>query len=109
MSGIAGRLTIGISFPTPAKGKVDYGSRLIDPVERLQGSEQYGALLRDIPRFAERMTKGPAQVNGSWRLHLFGVIPNDRDADGGDPGPFNFPLDQPYGLIAEPSGRGQQH
>ena len=54
------------------------------------------------------MAERPAQINGPGRLHLYGIVPHDRDADGGCPLPLDFPLDQPHGLIADASA-GRKH
>ncbi len=59
-------------------------------------------------RLAERVTKGPLQKDGPWRLHLFGVTPDYRDADGGYPLGLDYSLDQSHGLIADGSTRGEE-
>jgi hypothetical protein len=61
-----------------------------------------------VERFSQGMTEGPAQKDAPWRLHLLRVLSDDGDPDGGDTGLFNNPLNQPNGLIADPSARGEQ-
>ncbi len=59
-------------------------------------------------RLAERMSERPLQEDSSGRLYLFSVFPDNGDADGGYPICFNYPLDQPHGLIADGSSRDEQ-
>ncbi len=82
--------------------------RLIDFVKRLEGPVQYGRLLVPVAGFPQGVPEGPAQKNGSRRFYFFGVLAHDGDADGGDAGLLNRPLDQSDGLIADASGRGQK-
>ena len=65
-------------------------------------------MLLEVARFTERMAEGPLDVNGSWRLYLFGVFTHDRYPDSRDASFFDLSLDQSHGLVADASGRGQQ-
>ena len=65
-------------------------------------------MLRNVARFTEGMAEGPFEKNAAGWADLRGVVADDGDADGGDAGSFDFPLDQSYGLIADASGRGEQ-
>jgi len=66
-------------------------------------------LLLDVARLTERVTEGPLDVDGSWRLYLFRVFTHDRYPDSRDAGFFDLSLDQSHGLVADASGRGQQN
>ena len=57
---------------------------------------------------AERVSERPLQEDSSGWLYLFRVFPDNGDADGGYPCRFNYPLDQPHGLITDGSAGGKQ-
>jgi hypothetical protein len=95
-------------MPSPTEWQVDDFTRRCNNIKGVQGFEDHGPLLQDVPRFTERMSEWPAQEHGSRRTYLLGEFPYDRYADGGNTGFFDLSLDQPHGLIADASGRRQQ-
>jgi len=97
-----------VIVPPPAEGQIDNRTGRSDGIEGLQGFQDDGALLPDVPRFAQRVAKWPTQEHGAWRPYFFSEFPHDRYADGGNAGFFNLSLDQSHGLIADASGGGQQ-
>ena len=92
----------------PLEWQVDNLSRGGDGVKGLEGFQNNSTLLLHIPRFAERVTKRPFQVNTAWWLYLFRVLTNDRYPHGGDSSFFDLSLYQSHGLIADASGWSQQ-
>ena len=95
-------------MPPPAKRQINDLTRSGDTVKSLKGLKNNSPLLLNLSRFTKRMTERPFQVNATWRLNLFRVLPNNGDANGGDSGFFNLSLYQSHGLIADASGRGEQ-
>ena len=98
-----------VPVPPPGKRQVDNLARFPDGFDGFEGLEQNGALLGQIARFAQGMAEGPFEEDGAGRLDFFRVVPNDGDAHRRNALSFDFSLDQPHGLIADASGRGQQH
>ncbi len=90
----------------PFEWQIDYFSWVGDGVKGSEGFQNNCTLLLHIPRFAERVTKRPLQVNAAWRLNLLRVLTYDRYSHGGDASFFNLSLDQSHGLIADASSRG---
>ena len=97
-----------IIMPPPAKWQINDLTWSGDPVKRFKGFKNNSPLLLNVARFTKRVAKRPFQVNTTWRLNLFRVLPNNGDANGGDSGFFNLSLYQSHGLIADASGRGEQ-
>ena len=95
-------------MPPPAKWQIDNLTRSCNPVKSFKGFKNNRPLLLNVARFAKRMTERPFQVNATWRLNFFCVLPNNGDANGGDTGFFNLSLYQSHGLIADASSRGEQ-
>ena len=95
-------------MPPPPEGQINNLTRCSDAVERPESFQHDCTLLFNLARFTKWVAEGPLQVDASWRLNLFCVLPNDGDANGGDTGFFNFSLYQSHGLIADASSRGQQ-
>lgn len=93
---------------SPLEGQVYDFTGLLDAVERLKCFEQDGSLLWPVACFAQGMAKGPLEENRAGRAHFFAVITDYRHADGRNACSFNLSLDQPHGLVADPSGRGHQ-
>ena len=94
-------------MPTPIH--VVDRSRRIDLIKGFKGLAQHGGLLVHIAGFAQGVPKRPVQKDRPWRFDLFGVFPDDGDADGGYTVCFDDPLNQPDGLIADASGRREQN
>ncbi len=80
-----------------------------DLIKGFKGLAQDGGLLVYVARFAQRMPKRPVQENRTRRFDLFRIFTYDGDADRRDPNCFNAALNQSNGLIADTSGRGEQH
>ena len=97
-----------IIMPPPAKRQINNLTRSGDIVKSLKGFKNNSPLLLNLSRFTKRMTERPFQVNTTWGLNFFRVLPNNGDANGGDSGFFNLSLYQSHGLIADASGRGKQ-
>ena len=66
-----------IIMPPPTKRQINNLPRSSDTVKRLKGLQYNGTLLLHIPRFAERVTKRPLQIDAARRLHLFGEFTHD--------------------------------
>ena len=96
-------------MPPPTEGQVNDFAWIGNAVQRFEGSEHHGALLFNIARPAERVTKRPLQVDTARRLYLLCVFTNDCYPNGGNAGFFDLSLDQSHGLIADASGRGEQN
>lgn len=65
-----------IGCPFPFKRDINNPS---GPAYRIKGIKhlyQHSPLLPDVEGFAERMAKGPSQVNGPWRFYLLGELPD---------------------------------
>ena len=96
-------------MPPPTEGQINNLTRSGHAVQGFERFEHHGALLLYIARLAQRMTKGPLQVDAARRLYLFCVFTNDCYSNGGDACFFDLSLDQSHGLIADASGRGEQN
>ena len=96
-------------MPPPTKRQINNLTRSGNAVQGFEGFEHHDALLLNIARLAQRVTKRPLQVDAARRLYLFCVLTNDCYPNGGDAGFFDFSLDQSHGLIADASGRGEQN
>jgi len=96
-------------MPSPTEGQINNLAWAGDAVQGFEGFEHHGALLLNIARLAQRMTKGPLQVDATRRLYLFCVLTNDCYPNGGDACFFDLSLDQSHGLIADASSRGEQN
>ncbi len=77
---------------------------MIDFVKRLEGPVQHGSLLVAVSGFTQGMSEGPTQIDRPRWFYFFGILAHDGDADGGDAGLLNRPLNQSDGLIADASG-----
>lgn len=99
----------GIGFPPPAIPRFENGAGGGDGRKGGQGLAQDRRLLVDVSGFPQGVAEGPAQEHGPRWFDLLCVFAHDGDAHGGDAGMFDDALDQSYGLIADPSGRGQQN
>lgn len=62
-----------------------------------------------MKRFAHGVAEGPVEIHGPGWLYLFSYFPLEGYGYRGNPGLFDYALYQPHGLIAEPSGRGEDH
>jgi hypothetical protein len=82
---------------------------LLDSVQGAQRVVNRAALLRAVKRLAQRVAEGPFQVDHPRRAHLFGDLFQTDDADGRNPGGLDCAGDQSHGLVADSSGRCQQH
>lgn len=96
-------------MPPPTEGQINNLTRSGNAVQRFEGFKHHCTLLLYIARLAQRVTKGPLQVDAARRLHLFCVLTHDCYPNGGDPCFFDFSLDQSHGLIADASSRGEQN
>ena len=96
-------------MPPPTKRQINDLTRSGDPVKRFKGFKNNSPLLLYIARLAQRMTKGPLQIDAARRLYLFCVFTNDCYPNGGDACFFDLSLDQSHGLIADASSRGEQN
>ena len=96
-------------MPSPTKRQINNLTRSGHAVQGFEGFEHHGALLFSIARLAQRVTKRPLQVDTARRLYLFCVLSNDCYPNGGDACFFDLSLDQPHGLIADASSRGEQN
>ena len=88
---------------------IENRARLGDAVKRLEGHVENGRLLPDVARFAQGVPERPVQKNGTRRLDALRIGPVDGYADGRDAVAFDGSLDQSHGLMADASGRRQQH
>ena len=71
-------------MPSPLEGDVD---DLAGPLNGIKGLECLGEdrpLLGGIERLAKRMPEWPSKEDGSRRLHLLRVFPDNRYAYGGN-------------------------
>ena len=71
----------------------------------MDGAELLGA----IARLAQRVAERPLQVHCARRAHLLGDLAQADERHGRDAGGLDRAGDQSNGLIADPSGRRQQH
>jgi len=90
----------------PDVGQINNGAGGLNGVKLLQAVQNNPALLDPVKGFAKGVAEGPAQKDTARRLHLFGVISDDGNTDGGNPCLLDNPLNQSHGLIADPSARG---
>ena len=93
----------------PAKRQINNLPRSRGRIKHFEGFEDHRSLLPGVARLAERVAERPLDVDGSRRIHFFGIFPHDRHPDSRDAGFFNLSLDQSHGLVADASGWGQQH
>lgn len=102
-------VVIGVSLASPSIRKVYDRAGYSNRFGSFQGIHEYSPLLVLLKRFAHGVAKGPAEIHGPGRLDLFGYFPLERYGYRGDAGLLDYALYQPHGLIAEPSGRGEDH
>lgn len=90
----------------PDVGQINNSAGCAYGIKLFQAVQNNPALLDPVKRFAEGVAEGPAQKDTARRLHLFSIVSDDGDTDGGNPCLLNNPLNQSHGLIADPSARG---
>ena len=95
-----------VMMPAPDVRQVNDCAGGVNGVKLFEAVENDLTLLSLMVRLAQGMTERPAQKNSARRFHLFAVLPDNADTDGGDAGLFNNPLNQSHGLIADPSAGG---
>jgi hypothetical protein len=98
-----------IGFHAPGPIHIDNHPRLFDLTKGLESLAQDGCLLIDVARLAQRMAKRPRQENRSRRFYLFCITAYQGYADRRDADCLDGTLDQSDGLIANASGRSEQH
>ena len=70
---------------------------------------QHGDLLGDVERLSQWMPKGQTQANRSRWPNSLGIRPDDGYPYRWNALPFNFPLNQSHGLVAQASARCQEN
>lgn len=70
---------------------------------------QYAELLHAIAWLTERMPKGPLQMYGPWWAYLLSDLAQPNHTDRCNPSGLNHTCDQSDGLVANTSGRREQH
>lgn len=76
--------------------------------QRRQSFCQYYPLLTRMEGLTQRVTERPVQKDRAWRLYPEGILADDRNADRRNALALDLSLDQPYGLITDPSTGRQQ-
>ena len=100
-------LTIGLAAPGPAR--LPDSPWLLDCIERTQRVVDDAELLCAIERLAKWVAKRPFQMERAWRAHLLGNLFQTDNADSRNPGGLDCASDQSHGLVADASGRREQH
>ena len=98
-----------VLLPPPAKGNVDDLPRLGDTLQGVESLLEHSPLLGNVEGLPERMAEGPPQGDSPRRLDLLTVAPDDGNADRRNSPPFDLPLDQSDGLVADRSPGGEEH
>lgn len=93
----------------PAIAQLHDRTRGRDGLQSPQSIEQDHPLLGDMKGSPEGMAKRIAQVDRPGRPHLLRHLLEEADSDGRNPLRLNRPLDQADGLIAQASGRSEEH
>ena len=94
-------------MPPPQIPRLQDSPRFGNGLQGLQRIEQDRPLLLHLEGFAEGMAEGVVKVQGSWRFHLLRHLFLERDPDSWNAFCLDGALKQAHGLIAEPSGRGE--
>ena len=96
-------------MPPPAVGGLPHGAGFIGLGDQCQQIQQNLTVLAWLARFPQGMPEGIAQVQTARGVDLTRHLRREGDSRGGDTERFHFPLNQTDRLVAQASGRGEQH